>query len=369
MKDRKHIKRITACVIGLLAALLTATSVFADSPSFSYQAILPENQINKNLTYFDLRVSPGMEQTIQVEVMNNEDKPILAQVEVNTAATAQNGVLLYTAPVEPDESMQIAVADIATVREAEKRIEPNETVLFDIDIKMPDQEVDGILLGGVVLTAVYAEEVQPDSSATESPMAIENRVRYVSGLKITMNDNPVEPDFKFVKAEAGLTNYRPSVQVAIQNPVPMVAKGINMNIDIAKKGSAEVLYNTNYPDVDMAPQSSGIFDVFLGDDKVEPGTYTAHVTMDWEGKNWTWDEEFVIEGESAQQINQESLVDPKQETAQGLPIWVYIIVGVAAVLVIVLIVVLIVVISNKKKEQRRLAREAHRKSNYYRRRE
>jgi len=57
---------------------------------------IPDNQIDKNQTYFDLLMEPGKEQELEVVLRNNTDKEVTMLADVNTAITNDNGVVDYS---------------------------------------------------------------------------------------------------------------------------------------------------------------------------------------------------------------------------------------------------------------------------------
>jgi len=67
----------------------------AADKSYSVQAVLPDNQIDHNESYFDLKVEPNKEQDLKVMIINTGSKPIKVKAEVNDAYTADSGVIGY----------------------------------------------------------------------------------------------------------------------------------------------------------------------------------------------------------------------------------------------------------------------------------
>lgn len=67
---------------------------------FAVTAVIPENQIDKNQTYFDLKMQPGQKQTIQVQMKNDTNKEVVVESFANTAITNSNGITDYST-VEP----------------------------------------------------------------------------------------------------------------------------------------------------------------------------------------------------------------------------------------------------------------------------
>lgn len=63
---------------------------------FAVTAVIPENQIDKSQTYFDLKMQPGQKQTIQVQMKNDTNKEVVVESFANTAITNSNGITDYS---------------------------------------------------------------------------------------------------------------------------------------------------------------------------------------------------------------------------------------------------------------------------------
>ncbi|ALS36941.1 hypothetical protein ATZ35_07140 [Enterococcus rotai] len=49
-------------------------SAYADTMAYSIKANIPENQIDKSKTYFDLKRTPGQKQDVSMTVSNSSKK-------------------------------------------------------------------------------------------------------------------------------------------------------------------------------------------------------------------------------------------------------------------------------------------------------
>ncbi len=107
----KNVRKLNLVVIMML--LVSAffqtniPSLYANTEEadFTVQAVLPENQVNQNVSYFDLLMEPGDKQTLEVVLTNKTDKPVDVQVEAITASTNRNGIIDYSTPNISDETM------------------------------------------------------------------------------------------------------------------------------------------------------------------------------------------------------------------------------------------------------------------------
>ncbi|MGL5884986.1 MAG: WxL protein peptidoglycan domain-containing protein, partial [Bombilactobacillus sp.] len=63
--------------------------------SFTVKAVIPHNQIDKKLTYYDLQVYPQQKQTLKMVVTNLGTKKLKVDLNINNAYTSQNGIISY----------------------------------------------------------------------------------------------------------------------------------------------------------------------------------------------------------------------------------------------------------------------------------
>lgn len=71
-------KRIILLMLLLVGVILGSSQSLVEAAelNFGIKAILPDNQIDKASSFFDLRMKPSEEQTVEVEVTNVIDKEI-----------------------------------------------------------------------------------------------------------------------------------------------------------------------------------------------------------------------------------------------------------------------------------------------------
>ncbi|MCJ7968766.1 MAG: DUF916 domain-containing protein [Lactococcus lactis] len=113
---RKH--KIYLLLFMVICFLQPLVRVSASEMKFSVQAVIPENQIDKSQSYFDLKMSPGQIQDIQVNLYNDTDKDVTIEITPHAATTNQNGVVEYnTQNNKKDDTLKIAFQDIAKTEE------------------------------------------------------------------------------------------------------------------------------------------------------------------------------------------------------------------------------------------------------------
>jgi len=325
---------------------------------FYVRALLPENQIDKNLTYFDLRVQPGHTQQLEVEVVNETDEAITIDVTAISASTNRNGVIDYKTPDIRDKTLLHPFSELAVFETDSLTIPARGVEIARISLTMPQDEYDGVVLGGLVFTR-RLEGIEPG----EGEMALQNVYSYVIGAKLTENDTIVTPDFELEGIEAATVNYQPSMTHYLRNRTAAIAKGIDLHVVVSNAGG-ELVAQASYTGVDMAPNSvmplaiapgAGISEggatsgssIPVGE--LQLGEYTSTVTLEHEGQNWTFEEKFTIGRVEAEQINDEAI--GSEPVGMSTSTILLILLIVAAVVIIALFILLLLVLRRKREKK------------------
>ncbi|WP_099223829.1 DUF916 and DUF3324 domain-containing protein [Listeria costaricensis] len=335
--------------LGLLFTGLNLLPQMASADStinFGVEAEIPDNQIDKKQSYFDLKMSPGQEQTVYVNVSNATSNKVTVEMNINAATTNDNGYVDYSeGDKKPDASMKNNITDMVEY-DKEIEVQPGETKKVPIKITMPDESYDGIVLGGINFTQKESEVAGDEESSKDESM-VKNRYSYVIGLMLTETDTAVEPDMELKSIKPGQYNYANYVKVNLQNPTSAMITGLNIDAKVYKDGSDEVLHETKKEGLSMAPNSNFNYMIDWENQEFKPGTYRMKMTAtDGNDHTWKWDEKFTIERDDAKKYNDRAVGLEKDYT------WLYITLGIVGLLILLLIVFLLGRRSSKKKENR-----------------
>jgi len=314
-------KIYSICLICLLLITFSAVPIYAENGvvSFSVKAIIPSNQINKNLTYFDLKMQPDEKQNLTVTIFNNTNEEIKIGMELTSASTNGNGLIDYTSNSTPDETLKTPLTQVASLPENTITVSANDSKNVIIQLDMPDTSFVGVILGGIIL-----KEIDNDNSSNFEGLTLKNEYSYIIGVKLTENEQDVAPELALKSVKPSLINYRTAVVADIQNTQPTIIKGMQVTGEIYKNNETTIFKSSSNNIVDMAPNSTYAFPIDWKNQKLDPGDYRLHLTaVDGENK-WEWDEVFTINKSSANQTNAESPYLPKT-----LPVILYIILGIA----------------------------------------
>ncbi|MBC2371558.1 DUF916 and DUF3324 domain-containing protein [Listeria booriae] len=294
--------------------------------NFSVTAVIPDNQIDKTKTYFDLRMKPGQKQDLEVVLKNDTDKEITIETNANTAVTNDNGIVDYS-QTDPklDKSLKTPFSSIAKTDD-EVVLPKNSSKTIKVTVTMPAESFDGIILGGLQFIEKEGDDAKKDGG---EGVQIKNRYAYVVGVQLSENDTVVEPDMKLHEIKAQQINYRNAVTANLQNPEATLIKPLAIDAKVYKSGDDQVLHQAKRDGLRMAPNSNFNYAIDWENQPLKVGKYRLKMVATSGDKTWKWDEEFTIKGDDAKKYN-ETAVDLEKDYT-----WWYIAGGALAVILLV----------------------------------
>ncbi|ALS03358.1 hypothetical protein ATZ33_15845 [Enterococcus silesiacus] len=318
--------------------------------NFSVEANIPENQVDKSQTYFDLRMKPEQEQDISITIKNGSDEQATFIVEPHIAVTNQNGVIDYSKDLPKDSSLKHSLTEVIS-GETKYTLKGKETKKAVFHLKMPKESFDGIILGGFQIHKEQKDTEKDEKQAVQ----IKNQYAYVIGVKLSEKDQSATPELVLNKVKPGLQNYRTVVTANLQNTQPIIINGLKVDAKISKKAGGQVLHTTAKQDMSMAPNSNFDFPISWDNQELKAGTYhLAVVAEDDKGNKWELEKDFDIKGKETKTLNKDAVELEKDYT-------MWIIIGVIGIIVLLIIVWFIVKKRNEKAEKIRKQSQARKK--------
>ena len=315
----------------IFLGILSIFSIFAnEGVYFSVSSIIPENQINKNLSYFNLKVAPSSSQELKVKIFNNKKHEIKVKAMITPATTCRNGFISYTNLTSYDESLKYPLPDILKLEQSEYTVPAEGSVTATALLSMPQEHFDGIILGGLVFTK--ADDSSEATRENQMSAKIENEYQYVVGVMLSENDNKVTANMNLKYIKSTLANYHTNLAINLQNDTPVIIPNLKISGTVYKKGNSEVYKFTEKENIKMAPNSNFDFMVDWQNHKFEAGEYRVHVVAQNGEYFWEWDENFTITPEQVNDINKDAV-----DLISAIPNWVYI---VLAILILILVALL-----------------------------
>lgn len=293
----------------------TASEQGQETVGYSIRSVLPENQLPNSESYFYLKVAPDQQQTLAVEITNEADQSRKFKVEVNAASTNRNGLVVYDNPsIEPDKTLVHPMNELAKPQEDEVEVPAHETKRALIDITVPSEPFEGVLLGGIHVSLVDESSDEKDKKA----MGISNKYTYVLGLVLTEHeDSPLfgQTDLELAGVKPELNYGSKVLEAQLRNPHPEVFNELEVNGSIRKKGSPKKIAEKKQKEIKIAPNSVFPYQLDWGIQNVEAGTYVFEAKAKAGEKEWLFEEEFTITRQQARQMNKEAVIK------QVIPDW------------------------------------------------
>ncbi|TRM09238.1 DUF916 and DUF3324 domain-containing protein [Lentibacillus cibarius] len=296
-----------------------------DNVGFSVGAQLPENQLDTDHSYFDLRMHPGQQQDIQTIIYNHEQNDITVKVSVYNAFTNSNGLIVYEDREETDPSLKHPITDLVSLKEKKVTIPAEKSVSVTASLDMPEEEFDGIKLGGL-----HFEKV-PDDEIASKGVNVQNKYAYVIGLQLSENNNEVTPKLQLRSVKPTVENHRTAVVAKLRNIQPALAENMRIRGKVFKKKGEKPIKELEKANVNMAPNSDMDVVIDWENNPLEEGYYRLELQASNEKDEWKWEKVFTI-GEEAKDFNKEAV---ELETNNNRKAWY--IAGISVLIIIILI--------------------------------
>lgn len=301
---------IISIAIGLLTLFSYQQVSFASEFNFAVTTHLPDNQVDKSHSYFDLKVDPGSEQTVTISLRNDTSKDVIVDAQVARASTGMSGTVQYSSTDVKDinsvmdKSFNNDIVKAVSIPK-EITIPKKSTVDVPVEVKAPAAAFKGIMAGGITFTQTNLKDSQPSTGGT----TIQNKYSYTVGVVLRNTLTAVTPDLKLGDVSVDQFNYRTAIIAPVHNITSTYINHVAVQGAITKRGSSHQLYRVNIT-VDknhlgkqIAPNSIYRLPFYLGGDKLKGGKYTLDLTMISRGHKWHFKQNFTILDSKAKDLN------------------------------------------------------------------
>ncbi|MGF1919610.1 WxL protein peptidoglycan domain-containing protein, partial [Enterococcus faecalis] len=208
------------------------STVHADGPGFTVTPILSEDQVSETKSYFDLKVIPKQQVLLRLKINNQTDQKQTYDLSVNTATTNKNGIVDYSfSHFDRDSSMKIALSDCIRLPEKRIVIPENSEKEVSMELDVPEEPFDGILLGGVTITPEVKKNTQ----------GITNVFTRTIAIVVSEKSEKVKPEVEAGKVTVSQENLRNMVQISLRNSTPTLIQGLRANITIKSKDTNKTI--------------------------------------------------------------------------------------------------------------------------------
>lgn len=313
----------------------------ASELNFSVNPVIPENQQDKDKTYFDIKLDANQKQVLKVLLKNDTDKEVVVETELNRATTNLNGVVEYGKTKDKkDTSVQHDIEEYIEVTDKEVTIPPMNEKEITLKVTAPSEEFEGIMAGGLTFKEKMVNESNDNE---ESGLAIENEYAYVVGIVMHGNQEPVPALVKLLNVKAAQVNARNVINANLQNPQPQYLSNMSVEAKITQKNSENVLYQARNEDMQMAPNSNFNYPISLEGKPLKAGDYRLSMKVVSGENSWIFTKDFSIAKKVADSYNAKDVSIEKNN------LLLYLIIGIGFLIIVGLLIFLIFK-RNKKDE-------------------
>ena len=267
---------------------------------FSVETEIPENQIDKTKTYFDLMMKPDQEQILKVRAANSTDENLVIDVSVKSATTNSNGVIEYGESLTAlDKSAIIQLKDGGE----------------SVELPAKSEKVD---------------ETKDKQKENTNGLAIENRYAYTVAVLLRENETVVQPELSLEKVEPTQRNARSVISATLLNHEAAYLQSMKVTANVKNKKTNNVILEKEQEDMQMALNSIFNFPIPYEENEMEAGTYVLAMTVEGSGKKWQFTKEFTISKEEAKTFNEKDVTVKKTESKL-----IYLLIGLLLLLLII----------------------------------
>ncbi|MGK0607197.1 DUF916 and DUF3324 domain-containing protein [Enterococcus gilvus] len=330
---RKKRILILSCLVLLLPFVLDLKIAHGSENDigFNIRMIPNEYQYHQKNSFFDLRLNPNQEDTIELEVNNTSDKENKFEIKINQAYTNNQGFIDYSDSKEAKKNNYPIDINKITSYPHEIVLKAHESVRTQIKLNMPEKRFNGQILAGI---KVSKKETQQKKGT------IQNRYGYILGLKITETDEAEPRKIELEKIYPGSAFGVPAVIARLKNTSMDAIGQLTYHVLIKKQGSDKVVLERTYDkNMEMAPNSLYNFAIeYKKDQPLNAGNYFMHLIItDKKNNRWEFNKEFSLSNPEARDVDK----DTKTIGESDSYFWIYLII------ILLLLTCLIVFIRRK----------------------
>ncbi|EMG27148.1 hypothetical protein X560_0885 [Listeria fleischmannii 1991] len=321
----KHIKLLIILLIGFIFTVSYSLTSQAAEFNFGVKTVIPDNQIDKGKTYFNLLVKPGQQQELKIQLNNDTDKDVIVSNSIHTATTNINGVVDYgKGKNNTNIDLSNRMEDIVDLP-AEITIPKHGKTELTLKLNIPEKKFEGMLAGGITIE----EKVNETKKAKTN--GVQNRYAYTIGLllqeneKLDIKDNP-----KLGEVKPSQVNNRNVILTDIQNALPKYMNHVAVSANITGEGKSKSVYSYEKKKMQIAPNSHFYFPVPLMGEKLKSGDYTLHLKLTSDEGKWDLTKNFKIKSDVAKAYNKKDKSIKEDSNYMN-----YILIGIGVLLVVI----------------------------------
>lgn len=299
-------KSIKLLLITVLVALQVNT-INADTERYSDFTVTPiftEHQIGSDLEYrgyFDVLLEPGMSDSLQLDVKNTGSSPMTVHIDKTNAVTRANGEPDYTQNEKPSPFIPTTMDSMLSIQNNDVIINPNESAIINVDLTMPAQAFDGVVLGGLAITAMH----ETDKVKEQNSVGVNSSVKYLVAVQARNTMNPVLPELQATDAGVKVHQMAPAYYVSLENHVGLNMSNVSISGNIKQKSDGKVVARVDEKNRSILPHSK--FDVIFtsenANQRISSQEYSYEFIVSSGEETWNFSDNFQVGADKVDDVN------------------------------------------------------------------
>jgi len=342
----KRVRLVLLAIVALIGMGLFSLGDNAQAATnnvgYSVAAKLPSNQMNKQNSFFDLRMNSNKTQTLQVKVYNVTNEDITVKTAIHTAWTSSAGTIDYVNSAKTfDSSLRYKMSDLTKIQGSKTITVPAKGYkVVTANVKIPKTNFNGVILGGWYFQRTDTKLTGNVKGAGN----LQSQYSYVIGMKYTLGQVP-DPSMSLGKVGAGLSNYHRGIIANVRNTTAVMIPNLKTTTTITNRDGGKVVQKAQRENVQMAPNTTYGYPMLYGKTALAAGHYHLHMVVKNTDHEWVFDRNFTITQAQADKYNKDSVDN------QGPNIWLLVGLGALAMLILVLLILLIIYLIRRKRRK------------------
>lgn len=266
----------------------------ASEPSYAVSAEIPDNQINRKVSFFDLKVTPGSSQDLKFKIMNNSSTQHQYLVEVNRASTNSNGIIDYTqhgTKKDPDLKFDI---EAMFPKPQKVTVAANSSQEVTLHMTTPNEAFTGMILGGI--RVIQLNQISKTDNTKGKNLITKNQYAYIIGVQIQQNTDAVKPDLKLRQGVVEKNNGKTDIAAKLANDAPTIINQAEVKATVTPVNKSNKLIQMDKHNMQIAPETNFDLPVNTSDQVLKPGKYTMYIAANGDNgtQKWQMQKNFII---------------------------------------------------------------------------
>lgn len=294
MARERKIRGVSGFIMVLLTLFGMSSVAEAEETAFFVQPIIPDNQLEGTVDYFNIGTPAKIDQTLQLVVTNESSDPKKFAIKLLDGMTTDEGSVSYDTKHVYDKSAKYKFSEFGSIPDT-LEVAGNESKTIDLKVKGETEAFIGLILGAVNVSEV--KEVDTSKGG------VGNTIAYNIPVKIRVAQEKLTSELKYQGMKLSNENHQYTIKMTFQNPIAEVVRDLALNYEITRKGQKKVLVTEEKKESELAPTSLYTPSLSLQDKQLKAGDYILTIKATSTEINEEWQSEFSITKKEAEQLN------------------------------------------------------------------